>query len=199
MWLKVLRETWYHCFKHALRATDMRNQQGVSCEREDTKRPCLACLCLSYFCPRVRRCLPVPTAAVLWTRQLVPPRHLSRESPKPPTTPHLAATPGLARHGGEPGAARERGGAHGQGAGHGQRVLEVRRGVHLEAIARDDSRSALSDQLDNECWRRVRCCVPGTPRACARCAGSGCTRVPSAVRSPRPLDPRAATRVTCSN
>ncbi len=30
IWLKVLRETWYHCYKHTLRASNLRSQQGVS-------------------------------------------------------------------------------------------------------------------------------------------------------------------------
>ncbi|GLC54185.1 hypothetical protein PLESTB_000832700 [Pleodorina starrii] len=29
LWLKVLRETWYHCFKHTLRASNLRSQQGL--------------------------------------------------------------------------------------------------------------------------------------------------------------------------
>ncbi|GIL93966.1 hypothetical protein Vretimale_245 [Volvox reticuliferus] len=29
IWLKVLRETWYHCFKHTLRASNLRSQQGL--------------------------------------------------------------------------------------------------------------------------------------------------------------------------
>lgn len=30
IWLKMLRETWYHCFKHTLRASNVRDNQGVS-------------------------------------------------------------------------------------------------------------------------------------------------------------------------
>ncbi|KAG2432966.1 hypothetical protein HXX76_008694 [Chlamydomonas incerta] len=29
IWLKMLRETWYHCFKHTLRASNVRDNQGL--------------------------------------------------------------------------------------------------------------------------------------------------------------------------